>query len=183
MIDLAARDTWQEVDKRLRPFVARRVACDADVDDVMQDVFLRMRRGLDDLREEDRFVSWLFTVARSALLDQRRRVHRQVLTDAPPVDETPIDDDDEELEAMMARCVTPLVANLPVPYREAITLIELEGLSIQDAANMTGVSLTCMKSRVQRGRVALRKVFEDCCELALDARGHVIDCTPRSCSC
>jgi RNA polymerase sigma-70 factor (ECF subfamily) len=67
---------------------------------------------------------------------------------------------------------------LPSPYREAVTLVELEGLTISEAAGMVGISLSGMKSRVQRGRAQLRELFERCCEIELDARGKVTDYTP-----
>ena len=54
---------WQDVAAQLRPFLARRVAA-ADVDDVLQDVWLRVQRGLPGLRDEERFTSWLFQIAR-----------------------------------------------------------------------------------------------------------------------
>lgn len=44
---------------------------------------------------------------------------------------------------------------------------------------MIGISLSGMKSRVQRGRQQLREMFEACCEIALDVRGHVVSCEPR----
>jgi len=53
---------------------------------------------------------------------------------------------------------------------------------------MLGISLSGMKSRVQRGRAQLRALFEECCVIALDARGRPISCEPRgprtpSCKC
>jgi len=75
------------------------------------------------------------------------------------------------------------VARLPSPYREAVTLVELEGITVREAAEMVGVSVSGMKSRVQRGRAQLRQLFDECCEIALDARGKVIDYTSRSRSC
>jgi RNA polymerase sigma-70 factor (ECF subfamily) len=71
------------------------------------------------------------------------------------------------------------VARLPSPYREAVTLTELEGLTQKDAAEMLGVSVSGMKSRVQRGRERIRRMFEECCEMSVDCRGHVTGCTPR----
>jgi RNA polymerase sigma-70 factor (ECF subfamily) len=50
---------------------------------------------------------------------------------------------------------------------------------VREAAEMVGVSVSGMKSRVQRGRAQLRQMFDECCEIALDARGKVIDYTPR----
>jgi RNA polymerase sigma-70 factor (ECF subfamily) len=79
--------------------------------------------------------------------------------------------------------VAMLVAQLESPYREAITLVELEGLTARAAADMVGISVSGMKSRVQRGRARLRQLFDDCCEIALDVRGQVTDFTPRAKSC
>jgi RNA polymerase sigma-70 factor (ECF subfamily) len=50
---------------------------------------------------------------------------------------------------------------------------------MREAAEREGVSLSGMKSRVQRGRRLLRELFEACCEIALDARGKPTDFTPR----
>jgi RNA polymerase sigma-70 factor (ECF subfamily) len=58
-------------------------------------------------------------------------------------------------------------------------LVELEGLTQKQPAEVLGTSPSGMKSRVQRGRVRLRKTVEDCCDIALDARGRVVSCEPR----
>ncbi len=89
-------------------------------------------------------------------------------------------DEDRTVERVVAAYMAPFVARLPTPYREALTLTELEGLTQKEAAEMMGVSLSGMKSRVQRGREKLRGLLENCCEIALDARGRVIACEPRA---
>src|SRR5690606_11440465 len=88
-------------------------------------------------------------------------------------------DDSDSVEHEVAGYLTPFVAMLPLPYREALTLVELEGMTHKRAAEMLGISLSGMKSRVQRGRVQLRKALEECCDIALDGRGRVLSCSPR----
>jgi RNA polymerase sigma-70 factor (ECF subfamily) len=83
------------------------------------------------------------------------------------------------VEQELATHVAPFVASLPSPYRAALTLTELEGLTQKEAAEMLGVPLSTMKSRVQRGRERLREIFDACCEISLDARGSVVECEPR----
>lgn len=191
----AAAAPWQQVEAQLRPFLARRVAA-ADVDDVLQDVFVRIQRGVAGVRDDQRFAAWLFQVARSAIADHGRARARHPLaaTDdataalaeptttgagsaaaAPGVDP----DDDREAARSLSRCVAGFVAQLPSPYREAVTLVELEGLTAREAAAMAGISVSGMKSRVQRGRAQLRGLLEQCCEIALDARGKVTGYQPR----
>ena len=182
MIDADMRCAHRELAARLRPFVARRVSTAADVDDVLQDVYLRLQRSVADLRDEERFGPWVYRVARSALADHARARARHPLTEgeAPEAAAEPLDAEGEgSVAAELATCVPVFVAMLPSPYREALTLTELEGLTQKEAAEMLGISLSGMKSRVQRGRERLRKMFDECCEIAVDARGRAIACTPR----
>src|SRR5689334_19794711 len=173
--------SWAGLEAQLRPFVARRIPT-SDVDDVMQNIFLRVQRGLADLRDDERFVPWSYQVARSAIADHNRAALRHPLAFDEAVDDTgsaAILDHDNHLEQELATHVAPFVASLPSPYREALTLTELEGLTQKEAAEMLAVPLSTMKSRVQRGRERLREIFDACCEISLDARGHVMGCEPR----
>ncbi len=181
MIEPGASGRWSDLATALRPFIARRLRAEADVDDVLQDVFVRMLRGLPALRDEERFGPWVYQVARSAIVDhQRLAAKHRVAGNGTPAD-APADEeiDDGAVELALASHIALFVAALPSPYREALTLTELEGLTQQQAADVAGISLSGMKSRVQRGRQRLREALEDCCHIALDARGRVIGCEVR----
>ena len=202
MITSTSRDAWRELESRLRPFVARRVPSAADVDDVIQDVFVRMLRGLSGLRDDERFGPWVYQVARSAIADHRRACARHpmvstptlegnggsspavdglqgAMTSADSVNASEIDDGDDGAAQMLAASLTSFVAALPAPYREALTLTELEGHTQREAAGRLGISVSGMKSRVQRGRAHLRQALEECCAIAIDVRGHVTACEPH----
>jgi len=182
--------TWNELALRLRPFIRRRVATEPDADDVLQETLLRMHRGLPALQDDDHLGPWMYRVARSAIGDHLRSRQRHPLParhagearlqrpDA--VDEAhPFAEDDDAVAREVATYLSFFVALLPSPYREAITLTELEGRTQKEAAEMLGISLSGMKSRVQRGRERLRAMLEACCEVAVDARGKVVACEPR----
>ncbi len=181
MIGAAARADWRQLEAKLRPFIARRLQAEADVDDVLQDVYLRLQRGIADLRDDERFGPWVYQVARSALIDHLRRAAKHALTGTDPAAwrSVAVADEQADVEQELARYVASFVALLPAAYREALTLTELQGLTQKEAAELLGISLSGMKSRVQRGREQLRAVFEQCCRLARDARGRVMACEPR----
>jgi RNA polymerase sigma-70 factor (ECF subfamily) len=172
--------SWREIEQRLRPFVARRVASPADVDDVLQEVFLRLSHGLPALRDGERLTSWLFAIARNAVVDHHRDRGRHPLAEPVEMPSAEIDDS-TPLQDDLTACVARFVTLLPDEYREAITLVELEGVSQKEAAAMLGLSHSGMKSRVQRGRAALRRMFEQACALEIDARQKVIACEARAC--
>ncbi len=183
MIGSEARGAWDELERRLRPYVVRRVASPADVDDILQEIFVRMQRGLAGLRDDERFGGWVYRIAENVIVDHARARTRTPLVAAEKVlDRAALDesDDADDLQAALGECVALFVARLPSPYREAITLTELEGLTQKDAADLLGVTLSGMKSRVQRGREKIRDMFDECCRISVDCRGRVVECEPRS---
>jgi RNA polymerase sigma-70 factor (ECF subfamily) len=164
---------------QIRPFVERRVA-PGDVDDVMQEILQRVHTSADALDDDTRFAAWLHRVARNAIADHHRRAgRRDAKHDAFATEWRDPAADDEDAVASLAVFVRAFVEMLPSPYREALQLTEIEGLTMREAAEREGVSVSGMKSRVQRGRRLLRELFEACCEIALDARGRVVEYAPR----
>ena len=171
MIEPAARHSWETLVTRLDAFLGRRLPPE-DVEDVRQDVLLKLHTAAHQLNDESRFGPWVYTVARNAVIDRLRRrqpVTGQELPDLPAVEAADAED------RPLVNCVAAFVARLPSPYREAITLTELEGMTQAAAAELMGVSLSGMKSRVQRGRKQLREMLEECCALRFDGRGRVIE--------
>jgi RNA polymerase sigma-70 factor (ECF subfamily) len=176
MLDAAARGSWELLAERLGAFIARRVP-PQDVDDVLQDVLLRIHRSVRTLDDDSRFGPWVYSIARNAVIDVRRR--RPVVTVQFDEHADARSQPDDPIGSPLLDCVAPFVARLPNGYREAITLVELRGLTQQEAADVAGVSLSGMKSRVQRGRRLMRAMFEECCELTIDGRGRVFDTARR----
>ena len=72
-----------------------------------------------------------------------------------------------------------MIERLAREYREVVTLVELEGLTQNAAARQLGLSVSGMKSRVQRGRKQLKRMLDDCCEIHLDWSRSVTDYTLR----
>lgn len=183
MIPAEARGAWREVEARLRPYVARRVTSAADVDDVLQETFIRIHRGLPALADGERFGPWVYRIAANAVADHLRSRARHPTAATESGGEPNAEwggEPDEHLEEELAECVALFVARLPSPYREAITLTELQGLTQKDAAELLDVSVSGMKSRVQRGRERIRKMFEQCCDISVDCRGRVTECIPKN---
>jgi len=186
---------WSEFGERLRAFIARRVDGEADVDDILQDVFLRIHRHAGSLERQERLVSWLFQVTRNAIADYYRAPgrRRELPAGAPQDLERKeeqvmsrvevIDDDSPQTRRELAACLGPMVARLPLLYREAVSLIDLEGLPQHEAAARAEITVSGMKSRVQRGRQALKGLLDACCHVDLDAGGRVTDYQPRVPGC
>jgi RNA polymerase sigma-70 factor (ECF subfamily) len=187
-----AEPSWDELRANLRGFIARRVGNQADVDDLVQRVLLQIVKGLGSLRDAERLHAWMYRTARNVIADHYRSpaVRREVASgDAVDIaqHERPgpaSSDEDEDIAGReLAACMAPMLRQLPARYREALTLADLEGVNQADAARRVGVSLSGMKSRVQRGRKRLKLLLEACCQLELDRRGGVVGFERRETDC
>lgn len=186
----AARDAdtiWREFHEGLLRFIGRRVRSRETAEDILQDVMLRIHRNADGVERADAVGAWVHAIARNAIADHYRSASvRRELAAGSEIDlEAAVEPQAEAADARgeLAACIAPLLKRLPETYREALTLTEIEGLTQAEAAERLGLSLSGMKSRVQRGRKQLRQVLVQCCEVDLDARGDVGEYRPRRGPC
>lgn len=180
---------WKDVHAALRGFIAKRVADHAEVEDILQEIFLRVHRGIGDLQDPDRMVAWLYQIARHVIVDyyrsseRRRELPAGSAADLEAAAGLSAEEAPEGDGPALAACLRPMLDRLSPEYREAVTLVELEGLTQQAAADRLGLSLSGMKSRVQRGRRQLRHMLDACCVIELDGRGGVADYESRADGC
>jgi len=171
---------WQQLHRELRQFIGRRVADGNAADDILQDIFLKIHAHVGALHDEQKLVSWTYHVTRNAIADYyRSQRHSVELPETLAMD----DDNEFDLSSEFAPCLRPMIDTLPDKYREALVLTEYEGLSLQAAADRLKVSLSGVKSRVQRGRELLKGRLLQCCHFEFDRRGRMMDYHPYRTEC
>jgi len=156
-------------------FRGRGVGADA-AEDLLQETFLRLHDRRESLADEDRVAGWVRRVARNVWIDHLRRSGAHPTEEAA---EPQAEGQPDEVEAAVAGWLRGFVAALPEPYREAVELSELEGLSQAEVAERQGLSLSGAKSRVQRGRAKLREALLACCAFEFDRRGGLVGWSRR----
>jgi RNA polymerase sigma-70 factor, ECF subfamily len=189
-VSLSTEAVWTELHAGIRGFVARRVRQQADVDDVVQRVFLQVHRALPTLRETDKLHAWVYQTTRRAIADFYRAPsqNREVATGTAEdiANELAVNDsleDDEAATRELSTCLKPLMGGLTAADQEALQMVEFDGVTQVEAAARLGLSVSGMKSRVQRARSHLRSALHDCCKIAVDRRGGVISYEGKSGSC
>jgi RNA polymerase sigma-70 factor (ECF subfamily) len=167
---------------RLHAFIQRRVESAEIAEDLTQEVLLRMVVASEHAPME-KPSRWLFRVARNAIIDHYRarstRGRTVVATErrAEPADD-PFAEDPEAAQRELAVCLGSLVDQLEEPYRGAVAAADLEGQSQTALARAAGVSVSGMKSRVQRGRRQLRRLLTEYCRVRTAGDGGVMDYDP-----
>jgi RNA polymerase sigma-70 factor (ECF subfamily) len=140
---------------------ARRLSDDPDTaDEVVQDVWLRVVRGIARLRDPASLRAWLFGIARRVLMDRLRKKYGEAGLVALDGDEIPAPADTSNLEDAIDVMHGEL-AQLPVTEREVLELFYLQGLSLSELAEILGIPVGTVKSRLFRARHALRQLMSD----------------------
>jgi len=144
---------------RLAGFVYAMLGHAAPVDDLCQDVLIKMLRGLPRLLDPGLFEPWFFRLARNACIDhtRRERWRRMFVFFDPATDDPPVFVDTEKrdrVEALLA-----LLQRLSARDR-TLLLMAQEGLSLAEMARATGTTTTTIKTRLHRARERLRELYE-----------------------
>lgn len=132
---------------------------DADrADDVSQEIWLAVVRGLPRLRDPERFAPWLFTIARRSVTDRLRGEYAQA-EERSGAGDTAVED---PAEAMVDRAaLVSVLSDLPVLEREILVLFYLEDLPVEECAYICRIPAGTVKSRLNRARRLLREHLEE----------------------
>jgi RNA polymerase sigma-70 factor, ECF subfamily len=150
-------------------FLCRMVGNEDDANDLAQETFVRVFRSAKSFRANERFSTWLFTIAANLARNhfRWRSRHPNLSLDAKsPETEQSLGDtlpsgspspNEESLAGERAQAVRLAVKNLPEDMREAIVLCEWEELSVADAAHILETTPKAVESRLYRARGILRE--------------------------
>ncbi len=147
---------------RLYAVILRFSATEADAEEATQEAFLRAWRNIRRFRGDARFFTWLYRIGvneAKRTFDRRPSAQTVVSVEDRPIDDL-VDDAPEvhpraeaaELRALLEQAIR----RLPDKYRAAVVLRDVEGLSTSEAAELLGLREAAFKSRLHRGRMALR---------------------------
>lgn len=139
--------------------VARGVVRDPDdAADVTQEVFIAVLRHIDTFQEGSAFTTWLHRITlRKGYDHRRRRVAEPIDPDASKIKNQAGRDQDPHSTNLKRQDLLDAIGSLDEPFREALLLIDVAGLSVAEASSALGVASGTIKSRVFRARASIAR--------------------------
>ena len=141
---------------RLRYFL-RRMLDGGDADDVLQEVWLDVFRGLPHLRDAGAFPAWLYRLARDRVM---RGLRRKRAAQVPLLDVDVPEEAEEGFTAEDAERIHEALDRLPAEQREVLVLRFLEGMAYDDIARVIDTPVGTVRSRLHYAKQALRRILE-----------------------
>ncbi len=180
---------WEDFSSALRAYIYRKISDHTSAEDVLQDVFVKIHANIDSLKDNTRVRSWVYRIARNTVIDYyKKNKHRMEYIDSilqaenetlSDIDESALENPSREVEAGLKG----MIEALPEKYAQALLLVEFEGMSQTELARRLGISVSGVKSRVQRARMMLKDSLMRCCHFEFDRYGTIIDIRPNTCCC
>ncbi len=170
-------------EQRIYRFGLRMCGHEEDARDVLQETLLSAWKNLPQFRGDAQLSTWLYQVARSYCIKQRRRregepaQHESLETQE--LERAPAETSPEDARAHareVGGLIQAAIATLPSDYREALVLRDVEGLSAEEAAGVVGIEVGALKSRLHRARLALKQQLG----AALDETPDAVPCPELS---
>jgi RNA polymerase sigma-70 factor (ECF subfamily) len=124
-------------------------------EDITQEVFVRVIKGLETYEDRNEERAWLFRIARNLRCDHARRAHRRPAPSS--LDEAQLP---EPARQDLRLCLAQALAALGEDDREAFVLAEVGGFSYADIAAICGTTVSAVRSRIYRARLSLRDALE-----------------------
>jgi RNA polymerase sigma-70 factor (ECF subfamily) len=153
----AFAEFMRRFERRVRAVCYRLLDDARDVDEAVQDTFVQAWRNLGRFRGDAAPYTWLYRIAVNEALMRRRR---KTLPTAE-LQETAASGGEDAYVAADARAfLIERLRALPIEYRAAVVLRDVEGLSNEEVARVLEISLAAAKSRIHRGRMQLREQLE-----------------------
>jgi RNA polymerase sigma-70 factor, ECF subfamily len=142
-----------------------------DAEDITQDTFLNAFRYLNSFREETKLKNWLFKIAATACIRKRRKkkcepdhelslesfFSKEGIHETYEIPDWSDDPSDKVLQAEMKTVINDSIRTLPHKYKLVFNLRDIEGFSTKETAEILGISIESVKTRLHRARLALRE--------------------------
>jgi len=153
-------------------YVKKRINNVEDAEDITQEVFLKLSKSSNG--KIKKIKNWVYAIAKNTITDFYRK--KKILTNEVE-DENIVGYFEEENNQgiELSNCIQFYINKLPNEYRELMILSEIKEIPQKEIADRMNMNYTTLRSKIQRGRKKLKKLFTDCCTVIQGGKGSIID--------
>jgi RNA polymerase sigma-70 factor (ECF subfamily) len=162
--------------KVLLGFIKSKVNNHQDAEDILQNVFIKVAAGIEDLNQKEKLQSWIYTIARNSIIDYYRvNSNKKSLAFEGDISDSFSEEEYNDTTKGLDCCMMNFVNQLPEEYRDIVIDVELKDIKQKDLAGKYDLAYPSIRSRVQRGREKLKQILLECCHVEWDNRGNVLE--------
>lgn len=173
-------EIWYEHNDKLRHFILSRVNNIHDVEDILQEVFLKVYQNKDRFKGKSSVKTWIYSITRNTIIDYYRK-RKDVLVTSDKlgqlIEETRILGEGDNCNREVSNYINDISRQIPNKYFEVFDLREKKTMKHKEIADKLGISVSASKVRHMRAKALLKDRLAKECHLNHDAYGNVIECS------
>ncbi|CAM1369176.1 RNA polymerase sigma-70 factor, ECF subfamily [Tenacibaculum sediminilitoris] len=162
---------WNTHEGHLRNFIKTKIDNETMVDDLLQEVGIKLLDNLKRKTTIHNYKTWLFQVTRNTIADYYRTNKKRFEVSNYQT----ITKNNSENSCVCDLSGFIIQTYLPEKYSKPLYLSDVEQIPQQEVANMLNLSLTATKSRIQRGRKKLQETVSNCVNIFYNNKGQIYD--------
>lgn len=171
---------YTDFHQSLLAYIKSKISSHEDAEDILHNVFVKMARHADTLSHKKNLKNWVFIITRNTLYDYyRHKAVRSVESISEALIENTPDTDTASPAKELEACLIRFIEMLSEKDKHLLIASELKGVKQKVLAEQYHIPYSSLKSSVQRGRKKLKQMLTECCEIALDKRGNILEATPK----
>ncbi len=174
--ELAFNELVSRYQDRLHNFLFRYTRDHHDCEDLVQETFLRVHKSKDSYERIARFSTWMYTIALNlakSLYKKKQRMYKISIHKDPNdsedyelhIEDSKILPDQELHEKLSLEQLEKALMELPEEFREVVMLRDLQQMTYEEIAEITGTPMGTVKSRINRGRAQIQQMIESYVDL------------------
>jgi len=165
-------NNYSEIAIKIRDYISKLTADRDLIDEIAQEVFLKVHHSINTLRDHEKLDAWLKRIVYTTLMDMHREKRKVQSLIFLPDEGT---EAENEGNIALMHCIVSLLKTLPDDERKLLEAVEVNGISQAEYARQHELPLSTVKSKVQRARKKIKDLVQKNCQLTNDAYGNVLD--------
>jgi RNA polymerase sigma-70 factor (ECF subfamily) len=175
---------YNDFHRSLLSYIRSKIRIKEDAEDILQNVFVSISSNINKLSDTEKLKSWIHAITRNAIIDYYRKHSKK---ENRSIDDNMADlllaEEGDDSTKGLDNCMSTMIDLLPEEYRSIIIDSEIYGIKQKDLAVKYNMAYPSLRSRVQRGRERLKQLYYNCCDIATDTRGNILEARSKnSCS-
>jgi RNA polymerase sigma-70 factor, ECF subfamily len=168
---------WNSNKEKIFSQIRRKIRDTNTANDILQEVFIRFWEKNNTIKDKTKVFQWLMSVSRFIVADYFRQKDNNTIN--PLILEDDLKDEAENYNPDESKKLLPLIYGLPTKYRNILLFCDIYGIPHKVISELFNISISCIKTRVVRGRKLLADEMHECCVFNHDKYGNIIDCSEK----
>jgi len=154
---------WNNFSENILAFIEKRIKSKEDALDIRQEVFIKVHLKSRQIQDPKKLTSWIYQIARNIINDYYRHYYKERQEEEVWKGQTVKKEDTKIGEQESFCCLQPFLDELPEKYKIVMLMHYQQGIQQNEIAHKLGISISGIKSRIQRAREILKSKFSECC--------------------